>query len=65
MKAAPGPLSGLSPREQPVLRLLVDEQTSKDIAVLLDLGYQTVRAYRKTLMKKSGRRISPDLSGWF
>ena len=44
----------LSPREQQVLRLIADGKTSKDIAVLLVLGEQTVRSYRKTLMKKLG-----------
>lgn len=53
-KVSPGPLSGLSPREQQVLRLVAEGKTSKDIAVLLNLGLQTVRTYRKTLMKKIG-----------
>src|SRR5580765_7676206 len=51
-KGLPGPLDNLSPREQQVLRLVSEGKTSKDIAVLLDLGLQTVRTYRKTLMKK-------------
>jgi len=37
-----------------VLRLLAEGKTSKDIAIMLDLGLQTVRTYRKTLMKKLG-----------
>src|SRR5882762_4944442 len=53
-REVPGPLAGLSPREQQVLRLVAEGKTSKDIAVLLDLGLQTVRTYRKTLMKKIG-----------
>src|SRR5882672_1624727 len=53
-KALPGPLDGLSPREQQVLRLVAEGKTSKDIAVLLNLGLQTVRTYRKSLMKKIG-----------
>jgi DNA-binding NarL/FixJ family response regulator len=48
------PLDTLSPRELQVLRLVADGKTSKDIAVLLDLGLQTVRGYRKMLMKKLG-----------
>src|SRR5215813_3427519 len=48
------PLDSLSPRELQVLRLVADGKTSKDIAVLLDLGLQTVRSYRKTMMKKLG-----------
>jgi NarL family two-component system response regulator LiaR len=53
-KGAPGPLDGLSPRELQVLRLVAEGKTSKDIAVMLDLGLQTIRTYRKTLMKKIG-----------
>jgi DNA-binding NarL/FixJ family response regulator len=47
-------LETLSPRELQVLRLVAEGKTSKDIAVLLDLGLQTVRSYRKTMMKKLG-----------
>jgi DNA-binding NarL/FixJ family response regulator len=47
-------LDTLSPRELQVLRLVAEGKTSKDIAVLLDLGLQTVRSYRKTMMKKLG-----------
>ena len=47
-----GPLDALSPRELQVLRMVAEGKTSKDIAVLLDLGLQTVRSYRKTMMKK-------------
>jgi NarL family two-component system response regulator LiaR len=53
-KGTPGPLDGLSPRERQVLRLVAEGKTSKDIAVMLDLGLQTIRTYRKTLMKKIG-----------
>src|SRR5437763_11609104 len=48
------PLEGLSPRELQVLRLVAEGKTSKDIAVMLDLGLQTIRSYRKTMMKKLG-----------
>jgi DNA-binding NarL/FixJ family response regulator len=48
------PLGSLSPRELQVLRLVAEGKTSKDIAVMLDLGLQTVRSYRKTMMKKLG-----------
>src|SRR6266498_4642750 len=48
------PLEGLSPRELQVLRLVAEGKTSKDIAIMLDLGLQTIRTYRKTLMKKIG-----------
>jgi len=46
--------AGLTPREAEVLRLVAEGHTSKDIASMLDLGLQTVRTYRKTLMKKIG-----------
>ena len=46
------PLEALSPRELQVLRLVAEGKTSKDIASLLNLGLQTVRSYRKTMMKK-------------
>jgi DNA-binding NarL/FixJ family response regulator len=47
-------LEGLSPRELQVLRMVAEGKTSKEIAVMLDLGLQTVRSYRKTMMKKLG-----------
>jgi DNA-binding CsgD family transcriptional regulator len=37
-----------------VLRLVAEGKTSKEIATILDLGLQTVRSYRKTMMKKIG-----------
>ena len=49
-----GALSVLSPREIQVLRLVADGKTSKEIATMLDLSEQTVRSYRKTMMKKLG-----------
>jgi len=51
-KALPTALEKLSPRELQVLRLVAEGKTSKEIAVVLDLGLQTVRSYRKTMMKK-------------
>ena len=54
LRTSLAPVEKLSPREQQVLRLIADGKTSKDIAVLLELGEQTVRSYRKTLMKKLG-----------
>lgn len=50
-----GPVvEGLSPRELQVMRMVAEGKTSKEIAVMLDLGLQTVRSYRKTMMKKLG-----------
>lgn len=47
-------LEVLSPREVQVLKLVAEGKTSKEIAVMLDLREQTVRSYRKTMMKKLG-----------
>lgn len=47
-------LEGLSPREVQVLRLVADGKTSKEIASVLDLSEQTIRSYRKTMMRKLG-----------
>lgn len=44
----------LSPRELQVLRMVAEGKTSKEIAVMLDLREQTIRSYRKTMMKKLG-----------
>lgn len=53
-RTEPSILTGLSPRERQVLRMVAEGQTSKEIAVMLDLREQTVRSYRKTMMKKLG-----------
>ncbi len=53
-RSLPSALDTLSPRELQVLRLVAEGKTSKEIAVMLDLGLQTVRSYRKTMMKKIG-----------
>ncbi len=45
-------LSQLTPREFQVLGMIVEGKASKEIAVLLNLGVETVRSYRKTMMKK-------------
>ena len=53
-RQASSALDVLSPRELQVLRLVAEGKTSKEIAVILDLREQTVRSYRKTMMKKLG-----------
>ncbi len=53
-RQAPTALEALSPRELQVLRMVAQGKTSKEIAVMLDLREQTVRSYRKTMMKKLG-----------
>jgi DNA-binding NarL/FixJ family response regulator len=47
-------LQSLSPLELQVLRLVAEGKTSKEIATVLDLSEQTVRSYRKTMMRKLG-----------
>jgi DNA-binding NarL/FixJ family response regulator len=53
-EAGAEPLESLSPRELQVMRLVTEGHTSKEIAALIHLGLQTVRSYRKTLMRKLG-----------
>ncbi len=50
----PSALDALSPRELQVMRMIAEGLTSKEIAQKLDLGVETVRSYRKTMMKKLG-----------
>ena len=44
----------LSPREQEIVRLLVEDRCNKDIATKLNLSLNTVKAYMKLLMLKLG-----------
>ena len=62
VKPLPAMLEGLSPRELQVLRLVAEGKTSKEIAVMFDLGLQTVRSYRKTMMKKLSVRNVASLT---
>ncbi|MBM3811914.1 MAG: response regulator transcription factor [Acidimicrobiia bacterium] len=50
----PQPLRQLSPRELQVLKLVAEGKSSKEIAVTLQLGLETIRSYRKTMMRKLG-----------
>src|SRR5229473_3832398 len=61
-RQAPTALEALSPRELQVLRMVAQGKTSKEIAVMLDLREQTVRSYRKTMMKKLGVNNAPALT---
>jgi DNA-binding NarL/FixJ family response regulator len=45
-------LEGLTAREIQVLRLLAEGRVNKEIASDLDLGVETIRSYRKSVMKK-------------
>jgi DNA-binding NarL/FixJ family response regulator len=46
----------LSLREDQILRLIASGSSNKDIALLLELSVETVRSYRKSLMKKLGAK---------
>jgi len=48
------PVEALSPREAQVLRLIAAGKGSKEVASVLGLEHNTVRSYRKTMMKKLG-----------
>jgi DNA-binding NarL/FixJ family response regulator/predicted TIM-barrel fold metal-dependent hydrolase len=50
--APPTAAGSLSPRERQVMRMVAGGKTSKEIAATLDLREQTVRSYRKTMMRK-------------
>lgn len=47
-------VKALAPRELQVLRLIAEGNSSKDMSQLLELSLETVRTYRKTMMKKLG-----------
>lgn len=47
-------LSVLTPRELQVARLIAEGKSSKEIAVALNLSLETIRGYRKSLMRKLG-----------
>jgi two-component system, NarL family, nitrate/nitrite response regulator NarL len=53
LRSTPNPaLKGLTQREVQVLRLLAGGLASKEVAADLNLAVETVRSYRKSLMKK-------------
>jgi len=58
----PAAVASLSPRELQVLRLVAQGKTSKEVAVELNLKEQTVRSYRKTMMKKLGVNNASSLT---
>jgi DNA-binding NarL/FixJ family response regulator len=54
LREPPAALAALSPRELQVLRLVAGGHSSKEVATVLALTEQTVRSYRKALMRKLG-----------
>lgn len=55
------PLSGLSPRQRQILKLLGAGRSTKEIAFDLDLGRSTVETHRAALMKKLGLRDTAEV----
>lgn len=55
-------LDRLSPREVQVLRLVGEGKSSREIASLLGLEVETIRSYRKSLMKKLGAKNATRLT---
>lgn len=58
---AESPLARLSPREREILQLVVEGQSSAEIADILSLSPKTVETYRSRLMKKLGVSDLPSL----
>lgn len=52
----------LSPREVQVLRLVGEGKSSREIADLLNLEVETIRSYRKSMMKKLGAKNATQLT---
>lgn len=55
------PLTRLSPREREILQLVVEGQTSIDIAVAMSISPRSVETYRRRLMQKLGIATVPAL----
>jgi DNA-binding NarL/FixJ family response regulator len=58
---AKSPLTRLSPREREILQLVVEGQSSAEIAATLSLSRRSVETYRRRLMQKLGITNLPDL----
>jgi DNA-binding NarL/FixJ family response regulator len=58
---AKSPLTRLSPRERETLQLVVEGQSSAEIADLLSLSCRSVETYRRRLMQKLGISNLPSL----
>jgi DNA-binding NarL/FixJ family response regulator len=56
------PRQALSARELQVVPPVAQGKTCKDIAVVLDLGFEAVGSYRKTMTKKLGVNDLADLT---
>jgi DNA-binding NarL/FixJ family response regulator len=58
---APGPLERLSPRELQVMKLIVEGNTSNEVAALLGVSSKSVDTYRSRLMAKLAVEDMPGL----
>jgi DNA-binding NarL/FixJ family response regulator len=58
---AKSPLTRLSPRDRETLQLVVEGQSSAEIAELLSLSCRSVETYRRRLMQKLGISNLPSL----
>jgi DNA-binding NarL/FixJ family response regulator len=62
-QAGPNPFrTALAPREVQIMQLVAEGNSSKEIAAMLGLCVQTVRSYRKTVMKKLEVRNAAGLT---
>jgi len=57
-------LSKLTPRERQIVRMIAEGHSTKEIAVVLNLGINTIRSYRKNLMAKLGLSSAVMLTRW-
>lgn len=55
------PASGLTPRQREILRLLVDGQSAKEIARLLDISHRTVEYHKYQAMEALGVKTNAEL----
>ncbi len=56
--------SGLTPREQSVVRLITQGHTTKEIAFLLGCSSETVKSHKSSILSKTGSRNSAEVSAW-
>lgn len=55
------PVLALSPRERQIAMLLVEGQTSKEIARALDISHRTVETHRARMIRRCNARNTADL----
>jgi DNA-binding NarL/FixJ family response regulator len=60
----PDAIAKLTPRERQIVRMIAEGHSTKEIAVVLNLGVNTIRSYRKNLMAKLGLSSAVALTRW-